>query len=392
MECGSKAAMVSEAITLLEDMFSSENESLWLVSVPPTDLRRTATTSTSTPQRPWLPPSRYDVLPISILSDENRVLSSALVQIGKGLLEFVNGRAGDQLLHNTSFWALFFNALLMEMSGGLLIRGGYQRSEADVRQELISPLLKRVAHSMSSFVAPYMEYNEESAAEYASSLIVECNTEIGLHEPGTKPAVDYCLVGRMGDEILYKVPVEAKKTITVYDMGQLASYMGSMGNVGGGNTGIGFLVDETQMKFALAPFSLCDGPPLPIIFLSPSFTWRSGTTLKREACVAICLLQQVLIPRLEVTGEALSTCFDPERWLAIKETADRVALEPPPRDDIGVPHDYMKELESLKREVKELKKEIKALKKDLEQVKKECDHTPRKTPAAKSGTKRRHVE
>ena len=284
--------------------------------------------------------------------------------------------------------------------------GGYSsvQSIRDLKRmsdiKLISPLLKRVSHSMSSYVAPYMECNGKSAAEYASSLIVESSTERRLHTPGAKPAVDYCLVGRMEDEILYKVPVEVKKTIAFDDMGQLASYMGSLGNVGGGNTGIGFLMDETQVKLALAPLSLSDGPPLPIIFLSPSFTWINGTTLKREAYIAICLLQQVLIPRLKVKGEALSTCFDPERCLAIKETADRIALEPPPRDDTGVPYDYMMDMERLKMEVKEQKKEIKslkkeqkieieALKKELEQVKLECGHTP---PAAKSGTKRPYIE
>ena len=97
----------------------------------------------------------------------------------------------------------------MDLSGGLLIRKGYERSEADVKHELISPLLKRVAPSMSSILF-HMEWNGE--AEYASSLIVESSTERRIHRPGAKPSVDYCLVGRTEGEILYKVAVEVKMT------------------------------------------------------------------------------------------------------------------------------------------------------------------------------------
>ena len=72
-------------------------------------------------------------------------------------------------------------------------------------------------------------------------VLVESNTERRLHTPGSKPAVDYCLVGRTGrDQIVYK------KTYMFEDMGQLADYMGVLGKVGGQGdiTGVGFLMDE----------------------------------------------------------------------------------------------------------------------------------------------------
>ena len=46
--------------------------------------------------------------------------------------------------------------------------------------------------------------------------------------PGAKPRVDYCLVGHMEGEVVYKVPVEAQKFMTTDDLGQLAHYRGSM--------------------------------------------------------------------------------------------------------------------------------------------------------------------
>ena len=157
-------------------------------------------------------------------------------------------------------------------------------SEADVRHELISPLLKRVPHSMSEIVLPASNPEEQ---EYALSLVVESATERRLHTPGSKPTVDHCLVGRTERQILYKVPVEAKKMFTFNDMGQLAYYMGQLAKVGGNNTEIGLLMDETRLKIAVAPLCLSEGPlPLPIIILSPSVTWRDRATLKRDLCPA----------------------------------------------------------------------------------------------------------
>ena len=109
------------------------------------------------------------------MTSENRVLlTSALDQVGKALLDFVGGRTG--LIHNTSFWTVFSNSLIIEMSGGLLIRRGYERSEADVRHELISPLLKRVAHSMSEIVLPASNPQEQELYRHLSSkAVLKCS-------------------------------------------------------------------------------------------------------------------------------------------------------------------------------------------------------------------------
>ena len=61
---------------------------------------------------------------------------------------------GRTTFHNASFWTTFFHSLLIEMSAGLVIRPGRVRSEAEVRHELVSPLLQRVAHCVSSMAAP----------------------------------------------------------------------------------------------------------------------------------------------------------------------------------------------------------------------------------------------
>ena len=100
-----------EAIKLMEDLFSDANKSLWTLSVPAnaTHTDKAASTSACTLSRLAAPSSgkAYDVLPITALTSENSVLLvHQPLTVGKALLDFVGGRTG--LLHNTSFWTVFF--------------------------------------------------------------------------------------------------------------------------------------------------------------------------------------------------------------------------------------------------------------------------------------------
>ena len=93
----------------------------------------------------------------------------------------------------------------------------------------------------------------------------------------------------------------------------------------------------------------------------------------------ICVLQQALVPRLNITAEALSTCFGPKWWWGIRGAAERIASQPQILDT----GDYFKEMQSLRSEIKELKREIKKVRKE---------QTPHKSPGTRAGTKRRHIE
>ena len=241
-----------------------------------------------------------------------------------------------------------------------------------VRQELISPLLRRVAHCMSSVVAPD---GWNGGSVYSSALNVETNTESRPHIPGAKPRVDYMLVGHDGSDVLYRVPVEVKKVITKNDMSQLANYMGCLGGTGdfsGTNIGVGFLMDESVFRIAFSPLS-CDGLVLPVVFFSPAIKWREETTLNRGACVALCLLQKLAVKRLEVTSAALSECLGQAQWLAVKEAAE--TQDPPPPTDPGVLQDFFTVVEDLKHEIEGLKAELVASR--------AAGDTPKPTPGSK---------
>ena len=98
------------------------------------------------------------------------------------------------------------HALLIEMSAGLVVRPGRVRSEAEVRHELVSPLLQRVAHCVSSMAAP------DGWDGVSSILNVEKNTEERRHTPGQKPRVDYTLCGHASGDLFYRLPFEVKKS------------------------------------------------------------------------------------------------------------------------------------------------------------------------------------
>ena len=86
--------------------------------------------------------------------------------------------------NNSSYWSMFFNSLLnfIDLSCGLFVDPGRPLSEAEVRHELISPLLKRIAHSIPSIPEPKgIEGKKADEPVYTSSLNVEVVTELRLN-------------------------------------------------------------------------------------------------------------------------------------------------------------------------------------------------------------------
>ena len=102
------------------------------------------------------PPSAKPYLAVLLRKRESvsLVVSVALEALKKGVKNLFVAN-GETILHNKSFWTTFLNTLHIEMSAGLVVRiKGRSRSEAEVRHELVSPLLRRLAHCVSSMAAP----------------------------------------------------------------------------------------------------------------------------------------------------------------------------------------------------------------------------------------------
>ena len=300
--------------------------------------------STATPQRAGARPpssSTYEVFTMFELAKGEKDLVTSLIDKVK---ESTQKLFDDpSYLHNTSFWTTFFNSLFFELSGGLMVRQGRVQSEAEVKHELIVPLLRRIAHSMSMVYAPD-SLNGRSLCE--STLNVEFQTEKKAHKRGPKPRVDYALAGHIEDKLLYRIFVEIKKKMKKKDMAQLAQYMshGGKGELIGSNATVGFLIDESYLRLAFSTIS-SNKIPLPIVIFSPPLEWRKGMVVNRGVCVVMCLLQQYQMKREELTADNLLKYFGNDKWKCIKDTADDIASEEQiTSDEHRGLYDYFKEL------------------------------------------------
>lgn len=122
------------------------------------------------------------------------------------------------------FTTVLIDSLFVELSSGLFVNPGRPLSEAEVRHDLISPLLRRIAHSIPSLPEPEHEGLEVDKQLYSSSLNVKVATGSRCHVPGAKPRVDYVLTGTVGDTLYNNIPTEVKKRIVTMDLAQMAQY------------------------------------------------------------------------------------------------------------------------------------------------------------------------
>ena len=157
----------------------------------------------ATPPRPPTTPPRlrvgppsaklYDVLPYTECPGPANTVFNVILRA----VEELFSSPDNPMLHNASFWTTFFHTVVIDISVGLMIRQGYVRSEAEVRCKLITPLLRKVAHSISTVSAPD---GCEGGSIFSSILNIEPKTEERANFPGAKPRVDYTLMGYVHDK------------------------------------------------------------------------------------------------------------------------------------------------------------------------------------------------
>ena len=314
--------MLSKVRSTLRDIFQESELPLWSVCYP--NVR--ASTATFRP-----PPSaktgyqlhRYETL------EENfqKVIGDA---IGQGV---VNVFSMPETLHNEHFWKVYFHSLWYDLSPGLSICK-VTKNEAEVRHYLLTPLLKKTAHAASMTLSP----EDCPCLEYCSVLGMETTLAVeSSSKPSRKPAVDYTLIGYVESDALYVIPVEAKTCEK--DIAQLSQYMETTGN---GQyvrpfCTVGFLLDQTNVRFAFSVFALAladqsvsTSPlplPLPVALVSPVLAWRRGVSLNRHVCVAMALLGNFGTKRVTVLEEDWRH-YVGEAWEEVKRLAEEAAKQP----------------------------------------------------------------
>lgn len=82
----------------------------------------------------------------------------------------------------------------------------------------------------------------------------------------------------------------------------------------------------------------------------------------------ICILQQMVIKRKTTTEEEMSCSMGGEVWLSIRNTMVEILNDPPPSEHAVIPHDYGREIQTLKETVASLIAEIEMLKEDRDET------------------------
>ena len=273
------------------------------------------------------------------------------------------------MLHNGSFWAWFVHRLVYDLASGL-VHTDQKKSEVEICHDLLTPLLSWAAHYAHITLSPETvnSEGEPSTFEYASAFELEPKTEWRPNTRGRNPQVDFALVGCVDGEPIYEIAVEAKATLSIKDMSQLAQYMATLVN---GihtkpKTTVGLLLDQNTVRFAFSALCLpATNTPLSIVLVSPPLKWRSGTAVDRGVCIALCMLQKLTVKRVSVDEVKWKQVFGEELWGEIERVANEIEEEGFNRDHSAtsstVPYDVLQEIQLLRNEVTTLRREFSVL-------------------------------
>ena len=370
--------MVSEARDKILSLFTKDNAKLWFVSYPAARSPSTGASVSSSQQpsaqaskgkrkretkaaatlKPYSePPSakKFQLLETGHFDPDNKDFFLPVIDhIKQGFVDLFSN--GKEILHNRTFWSQFFNSLVFELSAGL-VHPGPPRNEAEVRHQLLTPLLNKAAHCASMMKAPG-DFNG-AEMEYSTHFNLETKTD-STGTPGRKPEVDYMLSGYVGNEAVYRIPAESKVKMQASDMSQLSQYMSTMtnGKYISRNVTQGILLDDSFVRFAFSAIFVGKEDkcmPLPIVLISPPLKWRERTALDRGVCVGICLLHSLQIERMSVSKQWQKS-FGKPAWDEIIQFATMVyetKFEVSPSKS-ELPYDVLQELEKLKQRVEEL--------------------------------------
>ena len=248
---------------------------------------------------------------------------------------------------------------MFELSAGLEVHPGPPRNEAEVRHQLLTPLLNKAAHCASMMKAP--GDCKGSEVEYSSEFNLETKTD-SSGTPGRKPEVNYLLSGYVGNEAVYRIPAESKVKMQASDMSQLSQYMSTMtsGKYISRNVTQGILLDDSfvRIRFVFSALFVDEQGkciPLPIVLISPPLKWRERTTLDHGVCVGICLLHSLQMESILVSKQWQKS-FGKPTWDEIIQFATMVYDKnfEVSHSKSEFPYNVLQELEKLKQRVEEL--------------------------------------
>ena len=144
-----------------------------------------------------------------------------------------------------------------------------QGDGGEVRHYLLTPFLKKIAHSSSVTLTPEGCHCSEYCSVLGQNTAIESG---GLIRPGRHSDVDYTLTAyseddQQGKDPLYVIPVEA---IRLKDVAQLSQYLVSISSWKYLQSTVVVLIDQecARLAFSVLGTAVPTAPKLPIQFHS----------------------------------------------------------------------------------------------------------------------------
>ena len=162
------------------------------------------------------------------------------------------------------------------------------------------------------------------------------------------------MVGYIGEELIYNIPIEAKKKIELKHTAQLAQYLTHV-SVKLARVGVGLLIDESCVQLAFSGMSSSvDGAvvQLPFSLLSPTFPWRMED-IKKRVWVGLAMLPLFNMQWIEVDGDVVKSGLGEEVWEVLMVYAQKVVAEAyaPPSMSWDKQQTHYQEYQALKEEM-----------------------------------------
>ena len=168
--------MLAESRAQVRALFTEDPDlKAWAISYPGKGYSSRWAASSRHP-----PPSAktYDVANVEKISAPAK---SAFKQAVDDIWQGVDGLfTTPATLHNSHFWRTYLDALWFELGGLMMCRGG-GRTESEVCHYLLTPLLKRVAHTSSMTLTP------DGCTCGQCCSVLGMDTVLGMSDPDPDP-------------------------------------------------------------------------------------------------------------------------------------------------------------------------------------------------------------
>ena len=271
--------------------------------------------------------------------------------------------------HHHFTWNEFFMDAILSLSP-LLLSFKKHPTESNVKSSIILPVLTEVCKRVS--LLPNTRGTVFNAHIIPEEVVeLHCDVE----RTGRKPGIDYLISFECARELIFLLPIEAKLSINVANMKQLASYLQKLSTAPSfqGKSMLGIVMTATTYVICIQMLKDDDERSLPITYVSPVIRWRSPdeniAITNTLGMILLCTLHLFKMDRVSP-----SQVFDPVVSQVVKELYKAPYNPDFSSHTLSSPlQDVMKEVCLLREQDRKLREEDKKLREEDRKLKQQIE-------------------